>query len=300
MTTRSRAIRYAAVALIATMLVACTSAPVKPSWDLPPGVKTLPINGYPMAYVERGDGPVLLLVHGAVADYRTFSGQLESLSTKLRVIAVSLRHYYPERWDGKGSDFSERQHAKDLSAFIEQIGAGPVFVVGHSRGAMPVILMGQSRPDLVRKLVLAEPPLKALNAAGLEDPRMARWRETKRRYETQGVDAGLEYFLDDVLGPGTWKATPEERRQAPRDNAWTIAGQLNDSAVIRCADVGSLKMPTLLVGGEKTSPENRNDLDATQKCMPSAKRVTIPNAGHLMHRQNATAFDAALLEFLLE
>jgi pimeloyl-ACP methyl ester carboxylesterase len=298
MNKRQRIIRYAIHALTAMVLLGCVGAPVKPTWDLPPDVKTFPANGYPMAYTERGAGPTVVFVHGAVSDYRTFSGQMEPLSAKLRVIAVSLRHYYPERWSGQGNDFSETQHAKDLAAFIEQLGAGPVYLVAISRGGVVSILMTQSRPDLVRKLVLMEPALKALHATGMEDPRVGRWRETVRLYETQGVDAGLEYFVDDVGGTGTWKALPEDRRRANRDNAWTIAGQLKDSSVITCADVAGLKVPTLLLGGEKTTADNRIDLDEAHKCMPFAKRATIPNAGHFMHRQNSAAFHETLLQFL--
>lgn len=299
MTKLQQAIQFSFFVVMAAFLLGA-SEPGQVIWELPAGVKTLTVNGYPMAYVERGAGPTLVLVHGAVSDYRTFAPQITSLSPRVHVIAVSLRHYYPERWNGKGSDFSEKQHAQDLIAFIERLGAGPVYLAAHSRGGMPAILLAQSRPDLVRKLVLMEPPLKALHAKGAEDPRVPRWRETVRRFETQSVDAGLEYFIDDVLGPGTWKALPEDRRQANRDNAWTIAGQLSDSAVISCADVAKLKMPTLLIDGEKTTADNRNDLEAAHKCMPYAKRVTIPNAGHGMHRQNPAGFDAALLKFLLD
>ncbi len=53
----------------------------------------------------------------------------------------------------------------------------------------------------------------------------------------------------------------------------------------------------LLVGGEKTPRSSADILETAQKCMPAAQRVTIPNAAHGMHRQNADAFDAALLKF---
>lgn len=299
MTRYNEAIRFSFFVALAAFMFG-GSDPVQATWELPTGVKTLTVNGYPMAYVERGAGPTLLLVHGAVSDYRTFAPQMTSLSPKLRVIAVSLRHYYPEPWNGKGSRFSERQHAQDLVAFIERLGSGPVYLAAHSRGGMPAILLTQSRSDLVRKLVLMEPPLKALHAGGSGDPRVPRWKETVRRFETQSVDAGLEYFIDDVVGTGTWRGLAEDRRQAVRDNAWTIAGQLSDSAIISCTDVAGLKVPTLLVEGEKTTPDNRNDLDAAHKCIPQARRVTIPNAGHVMHRQNSAAFDAELLKFLLD
>ena len=65
------------------------------SWLLPEGVKTLAVNGYEMAYTERGSGPPVVLVHGAGWDFRYWDGQMEPFSAKHRAIAVSLRHYYP-------------------------------------------------------------------------------------------------------------------------------------------------------------------------------------------------------------
>lgn len=292
-----------------TLIVALWSLPLgagesaQPTWQLPPGIKTLTVNSYPMAYVERGAGPTVVLVHGAINDYRSWEPQMLSLSPRLRVISVSLRHYYPEPWNGKGNDFSEKQHAEDVIALVEQLGTGSVYLVGHSRGGMVAILAARSRPELFRKVVLMEPPLTALHppaSGSSEDPRVARWRATAKRFETGDIEGGLEYFVDDVNGPGTWKQRTEAQRQVTRDNAWTIVGQLGDTATITCADVGGLKMPVLLVGGEKTTQDFLNILDATHKCLPSAKRVLIPNAGHGMHRQNSAAFDAALVKFLLD
>jgi hypothetical protein len=64
-------------------------------------------------------------------DYRSWEPQMSSLSSRLRVLAVSLRHYYPERWNGKGNDFSEKQHAEDVTTLIERLGTGSVYLVGH-------------------------------------------------------------------------------------------------------------------------------------------------------------------------
>src|SRR5262245_55270778 len=124
-------IKFGFFIVIAALLLGA-SEPVQRTWELPAGVKTLSVNGYPMAYVEQGSGPTVLLVHGAVSDFRTFAPQMSSLASKFRVIAVSLRHYYPERWNGQGDDFSERQHADDLVAFVERHGTGPVYLVAHS------------------------------------------------------------------------------------------------------------------------------------------------------------------------
>jgi len=105
-------------------------------WTLPAGIKTIDVNGYPMAFLESGTGESVVLVHGAGGDYRSWARQVASPPRGFRLIAVSLRHYYPERWDGKGVTFSVRQHAEDLALFIEALGVGPVYLVAHSRGGL--------------------------------------------------------------------------------------------------------------------------------------------------------------------
>ena len=119
-------------------------------WALPPGVKTLEVNGYPMAFFESGTGESVVLVHGGATDYRTWRRQVESPPRGFRLIGVSLRHYYPERWDGKGDTFSIRQHAEDVAAFIEALKVGPVYLVGHSRGGSVVVRTAQARQALVK------------------------------------------------------------------------------------------------------------------------------------------------------
>lgn len=276
----------------------------KPAWDLPAGTKTLSANGYPMAFQERGVGPTVVLVHGTLQDYRYWDGQVASLSPQFRVISVSLRHYYPERWNGEGDDFSVKQHANDLVVFIEQLGAGPVYLVGHSRGGRVAFDAARTRPELIRKLVLMEATLYSLlqvpgGTTTADSSTAGRRKLVLLRFEQGDIEGGLEFYYDDANGPGTWKRRTEAQRQVSRDNAWTLVADDAEGSVT-CAEVGSLPMPVLLIGGEKSSGRLVNVVDATQKCLPSAKRVTIPNAAHPMNRQNPAAFDAALVKFLLD
>jgi pimeloyl-ACP methyl ester carboxylesterase len=86
-----------------------------------------------MAYVERGSGDPVIFVHDAGVDYRFWSQQVEAFSANYRAITVSLRNYYPEPWAGNGN-FSLNQQVADLAEFIRHLNAGPVHLVGHSRG----------------------------------------------------------------------------------------------------------------------------------------------------------------------
>ena len=78
---------------------------IQSGWPLPEGVTSVEVNGYPMAYQERGRETPLILVHGSLNDYRYWNDQIGVFAEYHRVIAVSLRHYFPERWDGRGQTF---------------------------------------------------------------------------------------------------------------------------------------------------------------------------------------------------
>jgi pimeloyl-ACP methyl ester carboxylesterase len=239
-------------------------------------------------------------VHGSGTDYRSWARQVASPPRGFRLVAVSLRHYYPERWDGKGDTFSVRQHAEDLAAFIEALGVGPVYLVAHSRGGSVAVRTAQARPALVKKLVLMEGGFGALlqkPASGDDGPGLSPIRKAvKARFDQGDIDGGLEVWIDRDT-PGTWARRKEEDRQRSRDNAWTlIAGESGNP--VTCADVGGLKMPVLLLQGEKTPRRNATIVDATHKCLPSAERATIPDAGHAMHVMNPAGFEKTLVQFL--
>ena len=78
------------------------------------------------------------------------------LSRRHRVIAPSLRRFFPEHWDGFGDGFTIAQHVADLIAFLEALG-GKVNLVGHSRGGHIAFRVAQQRPDLLRCLFWPSP-----------------------------------------------------------------------------------------------------------------------------------------------
>lgn len=295
--------RLARVLLCATLafLAGCQTPSKIANWSIPQEASVKVVNGYPMAYTDRGKGPTVVFVHGVLGDYRVWQKPLESWVGDYRVVAVSLRHFYPEIWDGKANDFNYAQHARDLAGFIESIG-GPVHLVGWSFGGMPAYMVARDRPELVRKLVLVEggPDFRdqADGVPSNADP-IKRAAVTEKFFEAGDINGGLRYAVNDISGPGRWDSLSEEYRQTMRENAWTVVG-IGREALWKasCPDFQKLKMPVLLMWGELTTPRLRGIVEAQSKCLSSASIVKIARTGHGVAAGNPQDFRAEATKFL--
>src|SRR5436190_5958790 len=164
-------------------------------------MQTLSVNGYDMAYLEIGqssyNGPPLVCVHGTLGDFRTWYPVLGPLSKRHRVISLSLRRFFPEHWDGAGHDYLMAQHVSDVIGFIEKLDAGPVDLMGHSRGGHIGFRVAEQRPDLLRRLVLAEPggdldpTLSPADAASAPAPVGARIPAAAKKVQNGDIDGAL-------------------------------------------------------------------------------------------------------------
>src|SRR6201992_2311883 len=197
-------------------------------------MQTFHVNGYDMPYLEIGQGHPLVCVHGTLGDFRTWYAVLGPLTSKHRVIAVSLRHFFPEHFDGTVTDrYRMAQHVADTIAFIEQVNPGPVDLMGHSRGGHIAFRVAQQRPDLLRKLILAEPggeldgTLDPAYKPG-PSPLAGRIATAAEKIAAGDVEGGLTFFFDSIEGPGALARVAATPKQQLRDNAATLIGQARD------------------------------------------------------------------------
>ncbi len=269
--------------------------------------KSIRVNGYEMAYIECGEGEPLLLIHGSLSDYRIWSLQMEPFSRLYRAIAVSLRHHYPEQWNGEGDDFTLRQHVNDLHEFVSALDLGPVHLMAHSRGGDVGLVFATEHPRLVRSVVLIDPaPLDAMLPMTPEvmaeiDKRKAVVSEAIERIVRGDVDGGLEMFIDTVSTPGRWERMPEPVKQMRRENAWSLKSLASDAqASIDCAAVRTIDAPVLFVTADKSPAFYGMMIAALQPCLEQQKKITISNASHGMFAEQPALFNAAVLDFLAD
>ena len=268
-------------------------------------MQTLPVNGYDMAYLEIGQGRPLVCVHGTLGDFRTWSAVLGPLSKSHRVISVSLRRFFPEHWDGVGDDYLMAQHVADMIGFLEKLGDGPIELMGHSRGGHISFRVAQQRPDLLRKLVLAEPggELDATLDPAVSGPtpsqRAARISASADKVKAGDIEGALKLFFDTIEGDGAWGRLPAVAKQQLRDNVFTLIGQAReDRKPYSRADAQSIKTPTLFVGGTDTKGSLPGVLRALSAEVPGAKTAMIAGCGHWMFEQAPQQFSEIVTGFL--
>jgi pimeloyl-ACP methyl ester carboxylesterase len=111
-------------------------------------------NGLEIAYERVGEGPPLVLVHGAAVDARMWRPQLTELADEFTVVA----------WDEPGAgrssdvpaDFALADYASGLAALIESLDLGPAHVAGLSWGGTVALELYRHHRRLVATLILVD------------------------------------------------------------------------------------------------------------------------------------------------
>ena len=100
------------------------------------------------------------LIRGTLSDFRMWLFQIDQ---KFHVVSYSRRYAYPNQWSGDGEDNSLTNNAIDFAeSIIKRLDLGPAHLIGHSYGALTALYTAYQHPELVRTLVLGEPPVMSL------------------------------------------------------------------------------------------------------------------------------------------
>ncbi len=269
--------------------------------------KQIRANGVELTYVDQGSGIPLVLVHGSLGDFRTWWGQIGPLSTRYRVIAYSRRYHYPNVWAGDGSDYSAALHADDLGALIQSLRLERVHLVSASFGAYTALVFAVRHPDLVRTLVLGEPPLLPWLRWSPEGQRLlesflaSAWEPSRQAFDRGALAEGVKTFVDGVSGPGTFDRLSPIGQQMLMDNAQEMRAEALATAYftpVTGEDVRRITAPALLLTGELSPKLFHKITDELERCLLHPERALIAKASHSMHTGNPHAYTQTVLAFL--
>lgn len=283
------------------------------------GIRTASVNGATLAYREQGEGEPVVFVHGSADDLRSWDQQLPAIGASYRAIAYSRRYARPNEDIAPGVDDQTLPHVDDLVAFLRVMGAAPAHLVGHSWGGLISLVAAIRHPQVVRSLVLQEPPVLSLvmsvpprsrellrllvrrpgTAFVILSFAVKTWTPTQKAFRRGDDEAAMQTFGCGLLGKETYERLPQERKQQAFENVRAVRAQVLGAGFppLNEEDVRGVQAPTLLMTGERSPPYLPRLTDRLQQQLPKAERVKIAAASHLMNEENPGAVNDAILGF---
>ncbi|HEY0275072.1 MAG TPA: alpha/beta fold hydrolase [Paenirhodobacter sp.] len=250
--------------------------------------------------------PPLLIVPGLFGSARNWGVIAKHLSADRLVIAVDQRNHGDSFWS---DDHSYPAMATDLAeviaAEIAQNGGRPMDVLGHSMGGKAVMMLALTRPDLLRRLVVADIApvayphgdtngklIAAMKALQIDD--LSSRTEADRRLAPGVPDTGTRAFLLQSLelrdGPVRWKLNLD----ALAANLATIIGWPDPLPSGARAFAG----PALFLHGLSSHYLRETYRPVIQSLFPQAEFEGIAGAGHWLHAERPRETEAAIDAFL--
>ena len=258
-------------------------------------------------YIEQGEGQPVIFIHGTLDDFRAWRLQIDQFATKYHVVSYSRRYAYPNQWPGSGDDNSITNNADDLvDLIIKKLHLAPAHLIGHSYGAFTALYAAYQHPEIVRTLVLGEPPIHSLlesNPKFVKISREIRENVYKRAQEalSQGqTEEALRIFIDGVMSKeGFFNELPSQARSTMIENAKSLSEGSFITQPFTCGDASRIMTPTLLVKGELSPMFLHHIFDMLARCIPNNKQITIPGESHDLGRlTKPKLFNEKVIEFI--
>lgn len=272
---------------------------------------TIDLDGTSLVLDDEGTGPpTILLLHGFAANRASWAMLRGPLAERARVLTVDRPGWgasgLPEGDEARRRVPSPAGEARLWLDVADDLGAGPLVVVGHSAGGAVAAEVALAAPDRVVGLVLLDaaiaeilgPPASALALARRPDvnafgrrvtvaaaPRAWRWFLGSTYQQPARVPAEiLDAYGEAIAGPAWVETMWEMARLVEPDD-------LHDR-------VRDLEVPTLVVSGRQDRMVPPGVADHLAELIPRAHLVLVDDAGHCPHEEQPAEVLAAVEAFL--
>lgn len=260
------------------------------------GVDEVEVEGLRIAFRRAGQGPPLVLLHGALGDSREWRRQLEALSDEFTVVAWDAPGC-GQSWDPPPT-FRLPEYADCLAGFVDALSLRRPHVAGLSFGGGLALEVYRRHPRLPRTLVLASA------YAGWAGSLPAEVVEQRLRQALRDADLPPDDVARRFL-PGLFtQGAPTEMI----DEAVEMMSQFHPAGLRAMAHAFAeadlrevlplIDVPTLLLYGGADQRSPVDVAEALRAEIPVSTLVIIPGVGHQSNIEAAERFNAELRAFL--
>jgi pimeloyl-ACP methyl ester carboxylesterase len=244
-----------------------------------------------VAYMEAGQGPPLMMLHGLGGNASTWAQQYRELGGERRVIG----------WDAPGYGASDPHpdpgadsYADAVAALLDALELEQVDLLGHSMGGVIAPRIVQRHPGRVRRLVLSA--TRASFAGESAEGFARRVEEFQTLTPEEFGQRRAESMVSSAAPAEVFQAVARVASEVRRE------GYLGGVTLLSHADnralLPRLSLPTLVVAGEDdrvAPPEHSQEIAGL---VPGARLEQLPGAAHAAYVEEAARYNALLRDFL--
>ncbi len=292
--------RFFAVIALGAALSGCLHFHTGAMPGEPKNATFVSVDGTRVRYVDAGEGPVVVLLHGFASSIENWVKVLPELTKSYRVIALDLRGF---GWtDRPETDYSPEAQAKLVAALLEERGVhGKVSLVAHSWGSSVALAFALAQPERVERLALydawvydnqlpsmfhmARAPGLGEMLFGLFYDQRADERITQAFYDPEFI---TEALVEDV----------ERAFDRPGTRAAALATVRGMDFTRMESKYASVKVPTLLLWGREDNVTPPSIGERLTRSLPQSKLIVYPRCGHFPMLEAASESTRDLREFL--
>jgi pimeloyl-ACP methyl ester carboxylesterase len=263
------------------------------------------VNGLNIHYVQTGQGPDLVLIHGIASNLGLWQlSILPALVESFRVTMYDLRGHGYSDMPLRG--YTPDHMVADFSALMDYLGIGRASLLGHSYGGVVALYYAVLQPERVDKLVIADTGVPALEPKKGRDAALVGWREALRRGGIEVPDEKAEdvvYLLEQTLrmrgssrrGMGVQRTIARLTRFF---NTTSFGKEYQENPGLTSAMIRQIHAPALLVYGNR-SPM-MTSFEALREHLPNCRTAIIADGGHFYPLDHAETFVGYIKGFLQE
>jgi pimeloyl-ACP methyl ester carboxylesterase len=260
------------------------------------------VNGIQLAYIRRGDGPTLVLLHGFPLDHHLWDEVVPLLEDTFDLILPDLRGFGESTIVDSQSSMDD--YASDIAGLLDQLEIQKAAIAGHSMGGYVALAFARLFPDrlsglgLVSSQVLADPP----------ERKEGRYKSAAD-VATNGIGGVVEAmapkFTSDEKLQAYARASMERQQPAAFIGALKAMAERADSTLLLsslrdgyASQGGAFHFPLVLIHGDSDLLIPIDRSREVKAALPHVHLVEISGAGH-MPMMEATEKTAEALKHLV-
>jgi pimeloyl-ACP methyl ester carboxylesterase len=264
-------------------------------------------------YVEAGNGPLVVLLHGFPEFWYGWRLQIAPLAAAgFRVVAPDMRGYNLSSRPKSVKAYDTKHLVDDIVGLVHERGAESALLVGHDWGGSVAWATAMHHPEVVDRLAILNAAHPRKLSQGLHHPAQLRKSWYFFFFDLPGLPESVvhannwhffRHFLSDARPPYT------EEEMAHYVEAWSQQGaatgminyyrsSVRQSQKRAEAELQPIKAPTLVIWGQRDSYLGKDLAEPDHDDVPNLDRVErLDEASHWVHHDEAERVTQLLVDF---